>query len=297
MLLDNPCTLCPRDCNVNRNSELGFCQCGSEIKIARAALHFWEEPCISGSSGSGTVFFSGCTMKCCYCQNHEISGGGFGKEISIERLCEIFLELQEKGAHNINLVTPTQYLPSILKALKMARPSLHIPIVFNSGGYEKVETIKELKDYIDIYLVDLKYFSSELSYKYSNAKDYFPIASAAIKEMIAEIGNITFDDGGIMQRGVIIRHLLLPGARSDSFKLLEWIQKELPRGKYLLSLMSQYTPPFENPNFKELNHRITTLEYDSLIKEAVRLGLTDGFMQQKSSAKKEYTPPFDLEGV
>jgi len=297
MLSDNPCNLCPRQCNINRNTELGFCKCPADIKIARAALHYWEEPCISGKNGSGTVFFSGCTMKCCYCQNYKISSEGFGKEISVERLSEIFLELEKKGAQNINLVTPTQYLIPIMKALDIVKPQLRIPVVFNSGGYERIETIKALKDYVDIYLVDFKYHSSELSYKYSNASDYFEVAASAIKEMISQKEDIITDKNGVMQKGVIIRHLVLPGARNDSFYILKWISKNLPKGKYLLSLMSQYTPPFINPKYKELNHRITTLEYGSVVQEAIRLGLTKGYMQEKSSAKEEYTPPFDLEGV
>lgn len=297
MLVYNPCNLCPRECNIDRTKELGFCKCTNTIKIARAALHFWEEPLLSGTRGSGTVFFSGCTMKCCFCQNYKISTCGFGKEVTIERLADIFLELQDKGAHNINLVTPTQYLPSIIKALDLAKPKLNIPIVYNCGGYEKPEIIRELKGYVDIFLPDFKYKSNELSFKYSKAKDYFEVAKISISEMIKLIDGIEIDKDGIMQKGVIIRHLVLPGSRKDSFEILNWISENLPKDKYLLSLMSQYTPPYENKEYKELNHRITTLEYDSVIKEATRLGLTDGFMQEKSSAKEEYTPPFDLEGV
>jgi putative pyruvate formate lyase activating enzyme len=297
MLSINPCNLCPRMCGVNRDAELGFCKCGSRVKVARAALHFWEEPCISGGCGSGTVFFSGCTLRCCYCQNHQISGGGFGKEISARRLSEIFLELQEKGAHNISLITATQYLPQVLQALDTVKPQLHIPVVYNCGGYERVETIRALKGYVDIYLPDFKYYSSELSWNYSKAKDYFEVALAAIQEMIAQTGNPTIDENGIMQKGVIIRHLVLPGARQDSLLILKWLSKNLPVGSYLLSLMSQYTPVFNSDEKKPLNRRITTFEYQSVVDEAIRLGLTSGFMQEKSSAKEEYTPPFDLEGV
>jgi putative pyruvate formate lyase activating enzyme len=297
MLSVNPCNLCPRECGVDRVDQLGFCKCSSKLKVARAALHFWEEPCISGNNGSGTVFFSGCTLKCCYCQNFKISSECFGKEISARRLGEIFLELQEKGAHNINLVTATQYITQVLQALDMVKLKLHIPVVYNCGGYERVETIRELKGYIDIFLPDFKYYSNELSWKYSKAKDYFEVTSQAIKEMISQTGGINFDDEGIMQRGVIIRHLVIPGARKDSFLILKWINENLPKDKYLLSLMSQYTPNNKSLEYKELNRRITTFEYKSVVEEAIRLGLSNGFMQEKSSAKEEYTPPFDLEGV
>jgi putative pyruvate formate lyase activating enzyme len=290
MLYNNPCNLCPRECGVDRLANLGFCECDSQIKVARAALHFWEEPCISGSKG-------GCTLRCCYCQNFRISSEGLGKEISARRLAEIFLELQEKGAHNINLVTPTQYSIQILYALDIVRSKLHIPVVYNCGGYERLETIRELKGYVDIFLPDLKYFSSELSLKYSKADDYFEVASAAIKEMISQIGVLNLDNSGIMQKGVIIRHLVIPGARKDSFKILNWISENLPKDKYLLSLMSQYTPAYKSSEYKELNRRITTFEYKSVVEEAIRLGLSNGFMQERSSAKEEYTPPFDLEGV
>jgi putative pyruvate formate lyase activating enzyme len=297
MLSVNPCNLCPRECEVDRTTQLGFCQCGSRIKVARAALHFWEEPCISGSNGSGTVFFSGCTLRCCYCQNSKISSECFGKEISARRLAEIFLELQEKGAHNINLVTATQYLMQVLKALDMVKLKLHIPVVYNCGGYERVETVSALKGYVDIFLPDFKYYSSELSWNYSKAKNYFEVASAAIKEMISQTGAPKLDDNGIMQEGVVIRHLVIPGARKDSFGVLKWMSENLPKDKYLLSLMSQYTPTGKNLEYKQLNRRITTFEYESVVEEAIRLGLSNGFMQERSSAKGEYTPPFDLDGV
>jgi putative pyruvate formate lyase activating enzyme len=291
------CSLCPRECGSDRKNSFGFCRCGDKIKVARAALHFWEEPCISGKNGSGTVFFSGCTLRCCYCQNYRISSGCFGKEVSAERLSEIFLKLQEKGAHNINLVTPTQYLPGILTALDAVKGKLHIPVVYNCGGYEKVEAIKLLKGYVDIFLPDLKYFDSELSHRYSGAADYFSVASAAIIEMIAQTGEPVFDKDGILQKGVIIRHMVLPGGRNDSIKILNWMKANLPEGKYLLSLMSQYTPAFESFRHKEINRRVTSFEYDCVTQKAEKLGLTTGFMQERSSAKEEYTPPFDLEGV
>ena len=201
------CSLCPRNCHIDRTSSFGFCQSSSQIKAARAALHHWEEPCISGTRGSGAIFFSGCTLRCCFCQNYRISSAAYGKEISEQKLARIFLELQNQGAHNINLVTATQYLPSILNALDLVKNQLKIPIVYNSSGYEKPETIRLLKGYVDIYLPDLKYFSSELSRKYSKAEDYFEIASCAIKLMIEQTGAPVFDSDGMLQKGVIIRHL------------------------------------------------------------------------------------------
>ena len=297
MLSTNPCNLCPRQCGANRNIEKGRCGCGGKIKAARAALHLWEEPCISGSRGSGTVFFSGCTLKCCYCQNHQISHGIFGKEISEERLAEIFLELQEQGAHNINLVSATPYTPWICKALELARPALHIPVVFNCGGYERAETIRALEGYVDVYLPDIKYFSSELSQRYSDAADYFEVTSQAVQEMISQTGGPQYDSEGMLQKGVIIRHLVLPGARRDSMAILQWIAAHLPKDRFLLSLMSQYTPTANTKAFPEIDRRITSLEYESVVAEAVCLGLTGGFMQQRSSASEVFIPPFDLEGI
>lgn len=297
MLSANPCNLCPRLCGADRTKQFGFCGCGDGLKAARAALHFGEEPCISANRGSGTVFFSGCTLRCCFCQNQPISSGGFGKEISVPRLAEIFLDLQAQGAHNISLVTATQYLPWVLPALDLVKPSLHIPVVYNCGGYERVETIRALKGYVDVYLPDLKFFSPELSRKYAMAADYFQVASAAIAEMTAQAGGLSYDAQGLLQKGVLIRHLVLPGARKDSLAVLKWIHENLPRDRFLLSLMSQYTPGPENPEYPELNRRVTSFEYDSVAREAVRLGLTNGFLQARSSAKKDYTPPFDLTGV
>ena len=297
MLSIDPCNLCPRLCGVDRNKDMGFCQSGPRVKVARAALHFWEEPCISGSQGSGTVFFSGCTLRCCYCQNAGISIEGFGKEVSEERLAEMFLELQAQGAHNINLVTATHFLPGVLHALDLAKPLLYIPVVYNCGGYERVETIQALKDHVDIYLPDLKYFSQALSWKYSQAKDYFEKAAAAIQEMVCKTGGLVFDDDGIMQKGVMIRHLVLPGGRKDSLEILNWIHENLPPDQFLLSLMSQYTPCYKSCEHPEINRRLTTMEYQSVVREALRLGLGKGYMQERTSAKEEYTPPFDLEGI
>lgn len=292
------CSLCPRNCRVNRHVSTGFCGCGDTIKAARAALHHWEEPCISGSRGSGTVFFSGCTLGCCFCQNYTISQENFGKEITSRELSRIFLRLQEEGAHNINLVTATQYLPSVLKALDLIKSKLSIPVVYNCGGYESADIIRELAPYIDIWLPDLKYFSSELSFRYSKASDYFDAASKAVKQMIHQTGAPQFDsDGVLMKKGVIIRHMVLPGAKEDSIRLLRWMKDELPEGMYYISLLSQYTPFYWSESFPEINRRITSYEYGKVVDEAIRLGLDQGFMQEKSSAKEEYTPPFDLEGI
>lgn len=292
------CSLCPRNCRVNRHVSTGFCGCSVTIKAARAALHHWEEPCISGSRGSGTVFFSGCTLGCCFCQNYAISQENYGKEITSKELAQIFLRLQDEGAHNINLVTATQYLPSILMALDLIKPKLFIPVVYNCGGYESEDIIKELSSYIDVWLPDLKYFSSELSSRYSKAVDYFDAASKAVKQMIRQTGAPQFDsDGILMKKGVIIRHMVLPGAKEDSIRLLHWMKDELPEGMYYISLLSQYTPFYRSESFPEINRRITSYEYGKVVDEAIRLGLDQGFMQEKSSAKEEYTPPFDLEGI
>ena len=297
MISADGCVLCPRMCGADRRTETGYCGCGSSVKVARAALHFWEEPCISGSRGSGTVFFSGCALGCVYCQNHEISRGCKGKEISTERLAEVFLELQESGAHNINLVTATPYVHEVRRALDMVRTVLHIPVVYNCGGYERVETIHALAGYVDVYLPDIKYMSAGLAGRYSDAPDYFDAAAAAVAEMIAQTDGLLFDDEGLMRRGVIVRHLVLPGAKNDSIEILRWMSDQLPKGKYKLSLMSQYTPPPGLEAFPEINRRVTSLEYDSVVREAMRLGLTDGYMQERSSASASFTPPFDMTGV
>lgn len=292
------CSLCPRNCRVNRHITTGYCGCSDTIKAARAALHHWEEPCISGTRGSGTVFFSGCTLKCCFCQNHTISQEGLGKEISDETLAQIFLRLQDSGAHNINLVTATQYLPSVLNALDSVKEKLFIPVVYNCGGYESPDTVKLLRDYVDIWLPDLKYNSSGLSLRYSNAANYFETARKAILQMVIQTGRPQFDSSGtIMKKGVILRHMVLPGAKEDSLRLLHWMKEELPEGMFYISLMSQYTPFYHSKDYPEINRRITSYEYNKVLEEAIRLGLDQGFMQEKSSAKEEYTPPFDLEGI
>lgn len=292
------CTLCPRMCHADRRSSSGFCGCSSTLKAARAALHMWEEPCISGTRGSGTVFFTGCTLRCCFCQNFQLSHQNLGKALSARKLADIFLSLQAKGAHNINLVTPTQFLPHILEALDLARPGLNIPVVYNCGGYERVETIDSLKGYVDIYLPDLKYLSPELSKNYSQAPDYFKAASKAVLQMIQQAGPPQIEEEtGLMKKGVIIRHMVLPGAKEDSIALLRWMASHLPDGQYLVSLLSQYTPFYQSDIHPEINRRITTYEYQKVVEEAIRLGLTRGYMQEKSSAKEEYTPSFHFEGL
>lgn len=288
------CTLCPRNCGIDRSRTRGFCGAGAVPKAAKAALHLWEEPCISGKNGSGTIFFSGCNLGCVYCQNQVLSKNGFGKEISVNRLSEIFFELEENGANNINLVTPTHFAPSIIEALDIYRPK--IPIVYNCGGYEKTETIDLLSGYIDIYLTDMKYFSNEYALKYSRAENYFSYACSAAKKMIEQVGNPVYDDNGIMKRGVIIRHLCLPGLRHDSMEIMKNLAL-LPKGSFVLSIMSQYTPWGDLSDFPEINRKLTTFEYKSVVNCAIELGLTNGYIQDKHSARTEYTPEFDLSGI
>ena len=294
------CTLCPRRCRADRAAgQVGFCGAGRTLKAARAALHFWEEPCISGTRGSGTVFFSGCTLKCCFCQNYPISAEGLGKEITPEHLAGIFLELQRQGAHNINLVTPGQWRPWIIAALGLARAGgLRLPIVCNTGGYETVESVEAWRGSIDIWLADLKYVSSSLSAELSAAPDYFAQAKPAIEAMMAQAGRPVFDGEGILQKGVILRHLALPGHIDDSFAVLDqmaaWNQTD--PGCLIPSVMGQYTPFYKAADHG-IGRRITTYEYRRVVNRAMDLGLTDGYMQQKSSAREEYTPSFDLTGL
>lgn len=289
------CNLCPRECKINRSSTSGYCGMHDTIKLARAALHYWEEPCISGTNGSGTIFFSGCSLKCCFCQNYHISAERFGTECSIERLSEIFLELQAQGAHNINLVTPTHYVPQIIAALEAAKPHLNIPVVYNSSAYETVETIKKLEGLIDIYLPDLKFFNSALSTRYANAPDYFKCASAAIMEMFRQTGIYQIKDG-LLRRGMIIRHMILPNAYHDSIKIVEWIASHFSSTKILLSLMSQYVPCYHSNNFPEIDRRLTSFEYQKVLDIVLAHDL-QGYMQERSSAAEEFTPPFDLTGI
>lgn len=285
------CLLCPRKCGVNRYQNRGFCGCGSEIRIARAALHMWEEPCISGKRGSGTVFFTGCNLKCCFCQNYEISAQNKGFDISVQELADIFLMLQEKGAHNINLVTPTPYIYQIAEALDLVKAQLNIPIVYNCGGYESIETLEFMADKVDIFLPDLKYFDSQMSEKYSCAEDYFEKASAAIRKMVDITGKPVFDENGMMKKGVIVRHLVLPNGRHDSEKIIKWLSENFEKDQILVSVMSQYTPVYKAAEHKEINRRTSTFEYNYAADLLEKCGFRCYF-QERSSAQEEYIPEF-----
>lgn len=292
------CRLCPRECGADRTKEQGRCGGGSLPRLARAALHQWEEPCLSGSDparGSGTVFFSGCPLGCCFCQNYAISQGNFGKEVTVKRLARIFLELQEAGAWNLNLVSATQYAPWVIRALDRVKGRLNIPVVWNSGGYEKVETLEMLKGYVDVWLPDLKFHDPALGDACAGAPDYFPRACAAIEEMYRQAGSLEWGEDGMLRRGLVVRHLVLPGFRKDSEKLLRWLAEAIPPQDFLLSLMSQYTP-YRQALVKSLNRRVATFEYNWVRDLAQELGF-QGYGQERTSAKEEYTPPFDLAGV
>ena len=287
------CVLCPHECKVNRNEgKLGRCKAGKNIKIALANLHYFEEPCISGENGSGTVFFSGCNLNCKYCQNYKISQELLGKEISIEELAEEFLKLQNMKANNINLVTGVMYVPHIIKAIKIAREKgLNIPIVYNSSGYESVETIKLLDGYIDVYLPDLKYCDNELGIKYSGIKNYFENATNAIKEMYKQVGEADFDENGIIKKGIIIRHLVLPNNIENSKNALKWI-KETFGNKILVSIMAQYFPTNKAKDISELNRKLTQEEYDEIEQFVFDLEL-DGYMQDLEENEEQYVPDFE----
>lgn len=293
------CTLCPRQCHANRAAgQVGFCGQTAEITAARAALHFWEEPCISGSHGSGAVFFSGCSLQCVFCQNHNIAVGKSGKIITSERLSEIFLELQEKGASNINLITAGHFIPQICLALERSKASgLSIPVVYNTGSYEEVSSLRLLEGLVDIYLPDLKYFSSELSAKYSHAPDYFFRASAAISEMLRQVGEPVFDDiSGLMKRGVIVRHLVLPGQTRDSKKILRYLHETYGNDIYV-SIMNQYTPLVQVAEIPELNRCVTVEEYERILNFADKIGIEQGFQQEGGTASESFIPEFDNEGI
>jgi len=291
------CILCPRECGINRNVSTGFCLSLAYPKVALASVHHFEEPPISGINGSGTVFFSGCNLRCVFCQNYTISQENFGKELTVNELSDIFISQQKKNVHNLNLVSAAHFLPFIKEALIIAKDKgLSIPVVYNSSGYEKAEAIKELDGLIDIYLPDIKYFSNEISLKYSSAHDYFDVAKECINEMYRQVGKNQFDENGIMKKGIIIRHLVLPGCRKDSFKIIDYI-KETYGDNIYVSLMSQYTPMYKAKEFKEINRKITSFEYQSAIDYFLDSGLKNGFMQNKESATDSYTPVFDLSGL
>ena len=288
------CNLCPRNCNVDRAKEKGYCGMSNEIYIARAAKHLWEEPPISGSKGSGTVFFSGCNLGCVYCQNYEISHGRKGQQISCERLREIFRELISEGVHNINLVNPTHYADKIKEVL--SKDKLPVPVVYNSSGYEKVSTLKSLDGLIDIYLPDLKYISNERSLKYSKAENYFHFASKAITEMKRQCSENIYDSQGIMQKGLIVRHLILPQNTNQSLQILQWIKENLGTDT-VISLMSQYTPCGKADKFSELQRKITRREYEKVVFAAEEMGFEIIFTQDSDSASELFIPDFDLTGV
>lgn len=289
------CHLCPRACGVDRTrGQRGFCGMGDGLTAARAALHFWEEPPISGVRGSGAVFFSGCSLGCRFCQNTEISHGKFGAEISTARLREIFENLIDQGAHNINLVTATHFLPSILPALT---PKLPVPVVYNCGGYESVETLKALEGKVDIYLPDLKYAEEGLAARLSGAPDYFPVACRAIDEMVRQVGPCRFDADGMLKQGVMIRHLILPGQVQNSLKVLDYVADHFPKGTVLLSLMAQYVPSGPVRNTPPFDRTITEEEYQAVVDWLYMLGLEDGFLQEPAAATEDYLPDFSLEGI
>ena len=298
----NKCNLCPRGCNIDRQVSLGYCGQTNALRIARAAPHYWEEPCISGKNGSGTVFFCGCTLGCVYCQNAAISRGNSAKHgvtVTEEHLAEIFLKLQSQGVHNINLVTPTMFAPQIKKAVSTARKKgLTLPIVYNTSGYEKIETLGAIADMIDIYLPDFKYLSPELSEKYSRTANYPQYAAKSLEYMVEKIGPAEFNDDGLMTRGVIVRHLLLPGQLAESVRVIDYLFKKYGNSIYY-SLMSQYTPldSLDKERYPELSRKVTTYEYNKLIDHARTLGIENGFIQQGSAAKESFIPTFNGEGI
>ena len=292
------CTLCPRECHIDRlGGQKGFCGQAAEITAARAALHFWEEPCISGTCGSGAVFFSGCNLQCVFCQNHDIALGQYGRTLSVEHLSDIFLKLEEKGAANINLVTGTHFIPQIAAALELSRRhGLSIPIVYNTGSYEKVSSLRLLEGLVDIYLPDLKYKSSAISAKYSHAEDYFPVAAAAITEMFRQVGTARFDSTGMMRSGIIVRHLLLPGQAADSKRILRYLHNTYGSNIYI-SIMNQYTPLPHVADIPELNRKISPVEYEKILSFAEQIGIENGFFQEGDTAKESFIPPFNQEGL
>ncbi len=289
------CTLCPRRCAVDRAERTGFCSVGSVPTVARAALHFFEEPCISGTRGSGTVFFTGCNLRCVFCQNETISRGKGGKAVTPQRLREIYFELIEQGAHNVNLVTPSHFADAVAESLEGGLP---VPVVWNCGGYESVDTLKKLEGKVQIYLPDFKYADASLAARFSKAPDYPAVAEAAIREMVRQTGDFAFDDDGMLQSGVLIRHLVLPGHLENTFGVIDRVRQMFPRdGQVLFSLMSQYTPVVDVPQFPELCRRLTEEEYAAAEQYLFDSGIEDGFVQDRASAETDYIPTFDGTGV
>ncbi|OPX92155.1 MAG: Radical SAM superfamily protein [Pelotomaculum sp. PtaB.Bin013] len=292
------CELCPRRCAADRlRGETGFCGAGAAATVALAAQHHGEEPCISGSRGSGTVFFSRCNLRCVYCQNHEISWGDTGRDLSATELVEVFLQRQTTGAHNLNLVSPTPYIPVIATALRQAKKQgLTIPVVYNSNAYENVAALRLLEGLVDIYLPDLKYFMEEAASRYSGVKNYFAVAAAAVLEMHRQVGNLTFNKEGLAVRGLLIRHLVLPGQRDAACRILEWIHSNLPAETFV-SIMSQYVPLWQAHRHPEINRRLSPVEYQAVLDYFDKTGLLNGYMQDLAAATEEYVPRFDLSGL
>lgn len=288
--------LCPRKCGVDRSKAKGFCGMPDKLFAAKAYLHLWEEPCISGETGSGTVFFTGCNLRCVYCQNRKIAEGREGFEITSKRLGEIFLKLQDKGANNINLVTPTHYVPHIISALDKVKGKLKIPVVYNCGGYESMDTLKKLDGYIDIYLPDFKYCDSRLAKRYSNAEDYPEVVKSALNEMVRQTGSCQFDKNGIMQKGVIVRHLVLPGFLQNSKDVIEYLYKKYGNDIFM-SIMNQYTPLEYVKEYPEINRKVTEKEYDEIIDFAAGIGVENAFVQEGGTVSESFIPIFDGEGI
>lgn len=295
--MNKKCSLCPRMCMTDREITTGYCGVKNTLRVARAALHFWEEPCISGEEGSGAVFFTGCNLRCVYCQNYHIARAEQGKEITIERLAEIFLELQAQNANNINLVTGTHYVPQIVEALKISKEKgLKLPIVFNCGGYENVGTLRMLEGLVDIYLPDFKYMDSERAKRYSHAENYPEAAKAALAEMVRQQPEAVFDERGMMQKGVIVRHLMLPGGIRDSKAVVSYLY-ETYKDRIYLSLMNQYTPLPHVERYPEINRKLKKFEYNRLVDYAISLGVEKGFIQEGETAEESFIPAFTNEGV
>lgn len=294
--MSKPCELCPRLCRVDRVNRLGFCGAGENLRVALVSLHKWEEPCLIGENGAGTIFFSHCNLKCVYCQNFSISHEGFGKEISIERLAEIFIEQQNRGAANVELVTPTHYTDKICAAIDIAKNrGLKLPIVWNSNAYENISTLENLRGRVDIFLPDLKYFDDEPAKTFSNAPNYFAVASDAIKKMFELVGSPKFD-GDKMIRGIIVRHLVLPNYRRDSIKIVDWLYKTFG-DEIFISLMNQYTPIYRADEFKKISRPLTTFEYNSVVEHAINIGIKNCFIQIGKTADKNFIPNFNLDGL
>lgn len=287
------CNQCPRRCNVDRENALGYCKAPNAYKLARASLHFWEEPCISGKSGSGAVFFSGCNLGCVFCQNYEISHKCKGVEVSEERLIRIFEHLVDEGANNINLVNPTHYAVQLAHTLKKYKPP--VPVVYNTSGYDSVDTLKLLDGLVDIYLPDFKYMRNDKALRYSRAEDYPQFAMPALTEMKRQVGNDVFDENGIMKRGMIIRHLVLPGNTNSAIQALDYLAENF--GDTYISVMAQYVPCTNLSEYKEINRKITKREYDKVVNHILELGLEKVFLQKLESATEDYIPDFDLSGV